>query len=310
VAFARSAPGGHHAIAAAGSGWRARGFLQVDGSRHRWFGPDLPFATLVAGIDDATSRVAGGTFRAAEDATGYFTTFAQTAERHGLPGATYSDRHGIFGGERNRPPTLAEQLTGKRSFTQVGRALEEAGSGWIGAHSAEAKGRVERLWGTLQDRLVAELRPEGIARMLPVRSAIHAFATFTIAKTARNPALAAAERAWRSRNAAHPSARSMIARSPAGWRPHTSRPPSSGASSCSARITGSFDAPKQSALIAEAVARIAPTARSTPPAPPMTASAAVVRTFAFDASISGSGRDRSRHDDDEDYRIMAVTTLP
>ena len=136
--------------------------LQVDGSRHRWFGPDLPFATLVAGIDDATSRVPGGTFRAQEDAVGYFTTFAQTAERHGLPGAAYSDRHGIFIVERNRPPTLAEQLTGKRSFTQVGRALDEASIGWIGARSPEAKGRVERLWGTLQDRLVTELRLEAI----------------------------------------------------------------------------------------------------------------------------------------------------
>ena len=136
--------------------------LQVDGSRHRWFGPDLPFATLVAGIDDATGRVPGGTFRAQEDAVGYFTTFAQTAQRHGLPGAVYSDRHGIFIVERNRPPTLAEQLTGKRSLTQVGRSLDEAGVAWIGAHSAEAKGRVERLWGTLQDRLVTELRLAGI----------------------------------------------------------------------------------------------------------------------------------------------------
>jgi transposase len=136
--------------------------LQVDGSRHRWFGRDLPFATLVAGIDDATSRVPGGTFRAAEDAVGYFTTFAQTADRHGLPGAAYSDRHGIFIVEKNRPPTLAEQLTGKRSFTQVGRALDDASIGWIGARSPEAKGRVERLWGTLQDRLVTELRLEGI----------------------------------------------------------------------------------------------------------------------------------------------------
>src|SRR3990170_3062012 len=60
--------------------------LQVDGSKHRWFGPDRPFATLVAGIDDATGRVPGGTFRAQEDAVGYFTTFAQTADRYGLPG--------------------------------------------------------------------------------------------------------------------------------------------------------------------------------------------------------------------------------
>jgi transposase len=136
--------------------------LQVDGSRHRWFGPDLPFATLVAGIDDATGRVPGGTFRAAEDAVGYFTTFAQTAERHGLPGTVYSDRHGIFLREPGRAPTIAEQLTGKRSFTQVGRALDELDIAWIGARSPQAKGRVERLWGTLQDRLVAELRLEGI----------------------------------------------------------------------------------------------------------------------------------------------------
>ncbi len=136
--------------------------LQVDGSRHRWFGVDLPFATLVGGIDDATGLVTGGTFRAQEDAVGYFTTFAQTAARHGLPGAVYSDRHGIFIIEKNRAPTLAEQLTGKRSLTQVGRALDEAGIGWIGAHSAQGKGRVERMWGTFQDRLVTELRLAGI----------------------------------------------------------------------------------------------------------------------------------------------------
>ena len=136
--------------------------LQVDGSRHRWFGSDLPFATLVAGIDDATGRVPGGTFRAQEDAAGYFTTLAQTAGRHGLPGAVYSDRHGIFSAERNRAPTLAEQLAGKRSLTQVGRALDDASIGWIGARSPEAKGRVERLWNTLQDRLVTELRLEAI----------------------------------------------------------------------------------------------------------------------------------------------------
>lgn len=136
--------------------------LQVDGSRHRWFGPDFGFATLIAGIDDATGQVPGGTFREQEDAVGYFTALGQTAERHGLPGAVYSDRHGIFVVERNRPPTLAEQLTGKRSLTQVGRALDEAGIAWIGARSPQAKGRVERLWGTLQDRLVAELRLAGI----------------------------------------------------------------------------------------------------------------------------------------------------
>ncbi|MGH2467429.1 MAG: ISNCY family transposase [Candidatus Limnocylindrales bacterium] len=136
--------------------------VQTDGSRHQWFGPDEPYATLVGVVDDATSRLVGATFRAAEDAAGYLTAFTQMTTAFGLPGAIYSDRHGIFTADPNRPPTLAEQLAGKRSLTQVGRALDQAGITWIGARSAQGKGRVERTWGTLQDRLVVELRLETI----------------------------------------------------------------------------------------------------------------------------------------------------
>lgn len=170
--------------------------LQTDGSRHRWFGPEVPFATLVAAIDDATSRVTGGTFRAAEDAAGYFTAFAQTAEQFGLPGGIYSDRHGIFSVERNRTPTLTEQLTGRRSLTQVGRALDEAGIAWIGARSPEAKGRVERLWGTLQDRLVTELRLAGITTI----EAANAFLPRFLVRHNERFAVAAADpgSAWQS----------------------------------------------------------------------------------------------------------------
>ncbi len=144
---------------------RAGLLLQVDGSRHDWLQRRGPALTLVGGIDDATSRVTGATFRQAEDAAGYFTTFTQTARRYGLPGAVYSDRHGIFIVEKNRPPTLAEQLAGKQSFTQVGRALDELDIGWIGARSPQAKGRIERAWGTFQDRLVSELRLEDAATL-------------------------------------------------------------------------------------------------------------------------------------------------
>ena len=170
--------------------------LQTDGSRHRWFGPEFPFATLVGAIDDATSRVTGGTFRAAEDAAGYFTAFAQTADQFGLPGGIYSDRHGIFIVERNRTPTLTEQLTGRRSLTQVGRALDEAGIAWIGARSPEAKGRVERLWGTLQDRLVSELRLAGITTI----EAANTFLPGFLIRHNERFAVAAADpaSAWRS----------------------------------------------------------------------------------------------------------------
>ena len=154
---------------------RAGMLLQTDGSRHRWFGAERPFATLVGAIDDATSTVTGATFRNAEDAAGYFTTLTQTGAGYGLPWTLYSDRHGIFVRESHRPATLTEQLSGRRSLTQVGRALEEAGIGWLGAGSAQAKGRVERLWGTLQDRLLVELRLETITTIGEANAFLPAF---------------------------------------------------------------------------------------------------------------------------------------
>jgi hypothetical protein len=87
----------------------------------------------------------------------------QTVAGHGLPLALYTDLHGIFVKDPDRGQTLAEQLAGQPSRTQVGRALDAAGIRWIGARSPQAKGRSERLWGTFQDRLVSELRREGVA---------------------------------------------------------------------------------------------------------------------------------------------------
>ena len=140
---------------------RAGMLLQVDGSRHDWLEGRGPMLTLIGAIDDATGVVTAATFRDAEDAAGYLEVFRRTIATYGRPLAIYSDRHGIFIKDPNRPPTLAEQLAGKRSFTQVGRALDEAAIGWIAASSPQAKGRVERLWGTKQDRLVSELRRAG-----------------------------------------------------------------------------------------------------------------------------------------------------
>ncbi|MHB8960703.1 MAG: ISNCY family transposase [Candidatus Limnocylindrales bacterium] len=144
---------------------RAGMLLQTDGSRHDWLEGRGPVMTLVAGIDDATGVVTGGVFRAAEDAAGYFEMLRQTARRHGLPLALYSDLSGVFIKDPNRPPTLAEQLAGRASLTQVGRALDALEVRWIGARSPEAKGRVERMWGTFQDRLVSELRRSGAATL-------------------------------------------------------------------------------------------------------------------------------------------------
>jgi transposase len=139
--------------------------LQADGSRHDWLEERGPELTLIAGIDDATGVVTGGTFRLAEDAAGYFEMLRQTVEGHGLPLALYTDLHGIFVKDPNRGQTLAEQLGGRPARTQVGRALDAVGVHWIGARSPQAKGRAERLWGTFQDRLVSELRRQAVATL-------------------------------------------------------------------------------------------------------------------------------------------------
>jgi len=136
--------------------------LQIDGSPHLWFGSDQPRCTLLAAIDDATSRVVGAVFRAQEDAHGYFLLLHQVLTTHGIPEALYHDRHGIFVRDPQARWTLEEELAGGQEPTQFGRALQELGVGSIAARSPQAKGRIERLWGTLQDRLVPELRLAGL----------------------------------------------------------------------------------------------------------------------------------------------------
>ncbi len=135
--------------------------VQVDGSRHDWLEDRGPRLTLVGGIDDATGILTGATFRDQEDTAGYLVVLRDTVRRHGIPGAWYRDRHGIFETPERAPLTLEEQLADTRTPTQLGRALAELGIGSIAARSPQAKGRIERAWGTLQDRLVIELRLAG-----------------------------------------------------------------------------------------------------------------------------------------------------
>jgi transposase len=136
--------------------------LQADGSRHPWLGPAGPELTLIALIDDATSRVLGAVFREQEDGVGYLLLLEAIVRSRGIPHALYVDRHGIFQQNQRTPLTITEELAGGRAPTQVGRVLGELGIRHIAAHSPQAKGRVERLWGTLQDRLVAELTLAGV----------------------------------------------------------------------------------------------------------------------------------------------------
>ena len=142
--------------------------VQVDGSRHDWLEGRGPWLTLVGGIDDATGIVVGATFREAEDGVGYLTLVRDMARRHGLPTALYRDGSTIFA------PHAANGRQ-RDEATQVGRALGELGIGTIVAGSAQAKGRVERLWGTFQDRLVSELRRAGASDRSSANAVLRAF---------------------------------------------------------------------------------------------------------------------------------------
>ena len=137
--------------------------LQVDGSKHDWLEGRGPWLTLHAAIDDATNEVPWAVFREEEDATGYALLVHHISQTHGLPLALYADRHTIF--QSPREPTLAEQLRGLEPRTQLGQLLDALEIGLIAARSPQAKGRVERLFGTLQDRLVKELRRSGASNL-------------------------------------------------------------------------------------------------------------------------------------------------
>ena len=130
--------------------------VQVDGSPHDWLEARGPRLTLVGGIDDATGAIVGAIFREAEDGLAYMEILRQMCSRHGLPAAVYHDRSGIFS------PTCPS-ASGREAATQVGRAFAELGISSIEASSPQAKGRVERLWQTCQDRLLVELRLRGAA---------------------------------------------------------------------------------------------------------------------------------------------------
>jgi len=135
--------------------------IQLDGSPHKWFEERNDPCTLVAFIDDATSQIMDGAF---VDYEGTFTLFGATEHylrTHGKPLSLYVDKHSTF--KINRQATVEEELKDLLPQSQFSRAMDQLRIEIIFAHSPQAKGRVERLFETLQDRLVKELRLEGIS---------------------------------------------------------------------------------------------------------------------------------------------------
>jgi hypothetical protein len=132
--------------------------LQTDGSPHDWLEGRGPRLCLIGAIDDATNKVPYALFSEQETTAGYMRMLKEIVSKEGIPAALYHDRHTIFELSKDVLPSLEQQLMGKEPKTQLGRLLGELGIESIAANSPQAKGRIERLWGTFQDRLVSELR--------------------------------------------------------------------------------------------------------------------------------------------------------
>lgn len=154
--------------------WRMRKaccgeMVQMDGSHHAWLEARGPELVLMGYIDDATNTVSGR-FYDYEGTMPAMDSFKRYVRRYGLPVSVYLDKHTTYKSQREL--TVEEELAGVlQPLSQFERALEELGVAVIHAHSPQAKGRVERLFGTLQDRLVKEMRLRGISS----REAANAF---------------------------------------------------------------------------------------------------------------------------------------
>jgi hypothetical protein len=147
--------------------WRERkpcfgAMVQLDGSHHAWFEGRGPKCVLMAMVDDATNRMRARFF-AEETTRASYDVLEGWVRQHGLPASLYVDRDSIYRCEG--VGSIAEQLAGKLPQTQFERAMAALGVELILAHSPQAKGRVERMNGVLQDRLVKELRLAGISDM-------------------------------------------------------------------------------------------------------------------------------------------------
>jgi transposase len=146
--------------------WRPRKaclgeMVQVDGSDHDWFEGRGPRCVLMAFVDDATSRVVLGRFGESEDTLTLMRLTWEYLRRYGRPQSFYVDKDSIY--KINRQASLDEEVRDEQPMTQFSRAMSELGITVICANSPQAKGRVERLFKTLQDRLVKDMRLAGIS---------------------------------------------------------------------------------------------------------------------------------------------------
>jgi len=167
--------------------------LQTDASPHDWLEGRAPAMDLLGAIDDATGKVVYACFRPSEDQIGYLLMLRSVALSYGLPHILYHDRHTIL--RSPKQATIEDELAGRKPQSQIQRIIAQLGIRSIPALSPQAKGRIERLWQTFQDRLIKEMRLAGIASLEQANLFLETFIPAynqRFAKPARD-----AQRAWR-----------------------------------------------------------------------------------------------------------------
>jgi transposase len=168
--------------------------VQLDGSPHDWLQGRGPLFTALGMQDDASGKILAARFFASETSEGYFHLLQSLLRRYGTPVAFYGDRSGIFT-RNDQHWSIDEQLAGLRQPTQFGRALQQLGVTFIAAQTPQAKGRIERLWGVLQDRLTSELRLAQAANLDSANAVLRKFVADYNRRFARPPR--DAHKAWR-----------------------------------------------------------------------------------------------------------------
>ncbi len=171
---------------------RAGAMLLMDGSTHDWFEGRGPSCTLIGAVDDATGAVLGLSFEPSEDMAGFLALFRGVLSGNGVPVPTYSDKGSVFF-VNNQQPDIEQQLSGEEPLTQFGRALDELGIEMIRSLSPQSRGRIERLWGTLQDRLVSEMRLAAVSTIEGANAFLASFVPRFNARFARAAAEEATE---------------------------------------------------------------------------------------------------------------------
>jgi hypothetical protein len=171
--------------------------LLWEGSSHDWLEGRGPRLCLMGAVDDATGKILeGARFVRQESTQGYLHALFGLVDHHGVPWSIYMDRHSAL--KRNDDNwTHAEELRGEQDLTQVGMALRDLDIEPIYALTPQAKGRIERVWGTLQDRLVSELRLAGASTEEEANAVLSAYRLTYNRRFGRKPKDATS--AWRPR---------------------------------------------------------------------------------------------------------------